>query len=74
MIGYIYVPFLDLTACTTSPIEVKPGYEVTLQSPGYPNRYEPDTTCEWHVIAPLGYNLVFYLEVVYMILPDFILC
>ena len=55
----------DLTACTRSPIEVKPGDEVKLQSPGYPNGYEPDTTCEWHVIAPPGYNLVFYLEVVY---------
>ena len=54
---------LDLTTCTIAPIEVKPGDNVRLQSPGYPNEYEPDTTCEWHVIAPSGYDIAIHLEV-----------
>ena len=58
---------IDLAACNRSPIEVHPAENVTLQSPGYPNRYEPDTTCEWQIIAPPGYDIAIYLEVLYSV-------
>ena len=35
----------------------------SLQSPGFPVEYEPFMYCQWHFIAPPGYNVVFQLQV-----------
>ena len=34
-----------------------------LKSPGYPEEYEPNMYCEWHITAPAGYNIIFQLKV-----------
>ncbi len=39
------------------------GTEWVLQSPGFPESYEPDTHCEWRFLAPFGHSVVFLLLV-----------
>lgn len=59
---------LVISECGGPPTLLVPGDTLTLQSPGYPVGYEPNRTCEWRFIAPPGYDLVFFLEVM---LTDF---
>ena len=59
---------LVISECGGPPTLLVPGDTLTLQSPGYPVGYEPNMTCEWRFIAPPGYDLVFFFEVM---LTDF---
>lgn len=36
---------------------------VTLRSPGFPEGYESNMLCEWHITAPPGYDIVVEFEV-----------
>ena len=56
---------LVISECGGPPTLLVPGDTLTLQSPGYPVGYEPNMTCEWRFIAPPGYDLVFFLEVMW---------